>query len=273
MQAKMKIVVITSGSQLLLPIMERIVARPELCLVGIALDRETDRKRAPFVRRLRSVLKYRGPMGLVQALVRKLGATRRAEPGSPVSGGIEKFARDHGIPLHVTGNIHEEHSLAFLRERNADIGLVVGARLLHKSVFQIPRMGCINVHQGIIPDYRGGGSVFWPLFNGEKELGVSVHKVVARVDSGALYVQKRIPLVYDYARHGDSYPSFLREVSPVLDRLAVEAVMEALVGIAQGTIEAKPVNLQKGNRYRRPTWWERRALRRRIRERYGPGKR
>jgi len=268
MNAPLRIVVITSGSQLVLPILERIAARQELRVVGIAFDREADRQRAPFLRRLRSVLRYRGPRGLLRAVVRRLRPVR-PRPSGRRGGGLEAFAREHGIPLHVTRNVHEERSVAFLRDRRADIGLVIGARLLKKNVFEVPRMGSINIHQGIIPDYRGGGSLFWPLFNGEKEIGVSVHKVVSRVDSGPLYVQKRMPLVYDYARHGDRYDSFAREVSPALDRLAIDAVMEALLGIASGTLEARPIDLSRGKRYRRPTWRQRKILRKRIRQRYG----
>ena len=268
----MKIVVMTGDSQLALPIMEKLIVCPELRIVGIVRDMETDHLRLPAHKRLLSVLKYGGPPALFASLLRRFRPSPRRAPqaaqGNSAGGGIRDFAARHRIPIHVTGNIHWDDSLAFLRERDSDMGLVVGTRLLKRSVFETPRNGSINIHQGIIPDYRGTGTVFWPLYNNEKQLGISVHGVVSQVDSGALYLQKRIPLVYDYAKYGPRFEEFTRDVSHKLDELAVGAVVETLQGIAAGKLDPMPIDIRRGMRYRRPTWADRRRLRKILKARY-----
>ena len=264
----MRIVILTSGSQLVGPVLERILAQSQVHVCGIVFDTEADRARPPLLQRIKSVIKYKGIWAVVSGLVRRVMWRRKpnANPATPVSSWRD-MAAEHDIPIHVVDNIHEAGSLGFLRDLEPDLGLVIGTRLLKASIFKLPANGCINIHQGIIPDYRGGGTLFWPLFHGEKEIGVSVHKVVRKVDSGALYVQKRMPLVYDFSKYGLDYQAFKSNLAPELDRLAIEAIMEALDGIANGTLEPTPIDTTKGKRCRRPTHRDVKELRKVLRRR------
>jgi len=271
MEKKLDIVILTGGSPFLLPALERIAAEPDLNLVGMVYDRETGMFSLPLHRRFLSVWKYKGFSGMVNGVLRRMFRfdSRDARGDDPdEERQLTEFAGAHGVPLHVTRNVHREESIEFLRRCNADVGLVVGTRILKESVFSLPRMGSINAHTGIVPEYRGAGSVFWPLFNGAEDLGVSVHQVVAEVDSGALYVQKRIPLIYDYERYGVRYEVFQREVAPLLNALAADAILEALLGIARGDVKPVPIDVTAGRRYRRPTHRQKKLLRARLRERY-----
>jgi len=265
----MRMVILTSGSQLVGPVLERILAQSQIRVCGIVFDKEADRAKQPLLQRIKSVIKYKGVRAVLSGLVRRVTQRRKpsASPATPVAAWRD-MASEHDIPIYVAGNIHEAGSLSFMRELEPDLGLVIGARLLKRAVFNLPANGCINIHQGIIPDYRGGGTLFWPLFHGENEIGVSVHKVVRQVDSGALYVQKRMPLVYDFSRYGLDYGAFKSDVAPELDRLAIEAIMEALDGIANGKLDPTPIDTTKGKRCRRATHRDVKELRKVLRKRF-----
>lgn len=58
-------------------------------------------------------------------------------------------------------------------------------RILHPNFVRIPRYGVINLHSGILPDYRGVMATFWAMLAGEKEIGTTLHRIVdAGIDTG-----------------------------------------------------------------------------------------
>lgn len=53
---------------------------------------------------------------------------------------------------------------------------------------------CINVHNSLLPKYRGLHAFTWALIHGEHEVGFSVHRVTAKIDAGVVFAQLRIPV-------------------------------------------------------------------------------
>lgn len=70
-------------------------------------------------------------------------------------------------------------------------------RLIKEPILSIPKMGFINLHPSLLPDYRGMAPQHWPIINGEKETGITVHYVDEGTDTGNIIIQKRIPLTTD----------------------------------------------------------------------------
>jgi peptidoglycan/xylan/chitin deacetylase (PgdA/CDA1 family)/folate-dependent phosphoribosylglycinamide formyltransferase PurN len=95
--------------------------------------------------------------------------------------------RTRGVAFHVTRDLHDADSLAFVRGLDAELGLIYGTRILKPSLFTIPRRGSINIHKHKLPDYRGGGAPgIWEMAEGCTEQTVTVHRVVEEVDAGAV---------------------------------------------------------------------------------------
>jgi hypothetical protein len=100
-----------------------------------------------------------------------------------------------GVAFHVTRDLHDDSSLAFVRGLDADIGLIYGTRILKRSLFGIPARGSINIHKHRLPDYRGGGVPgLWELRDGCTEQTVTVHRVVEQVDAGAVLGERSFPI-------------------------------------------------------------------------------
>ena len=153
-----------------------------------------------------------------------------------------------------------------MRGAQADLGVIYGTNIIRESVFRIPRLGSINLHQGLAPFYRGGPPVFWELYNGEREVGLTVHFVAAKVDTGEILLQETVPLAYDDA-HGDDFDAFIAAYVERLRARSAELVARAVGMIAEGTYEARPQDTSLGKRYRLPTKREKDELRRRLRAR------
>lgn len=135
--------------------------------------------------------------GFVDAALRMAHACPRQPKGS-VSYGLGEFSQFCGanrIALQVTSDIHSADSLDFVRRYQPDLGLVFGTRILKPDLFTIPHQGCINIHKRKVPDYRGGGPIgLWELLDGQTEIGVTIHRVVAEVDAGAVIKSTTIPI-------------------------------------------------------------------------------
>ena len=74
-----------------------------------------------------------------------------------------------------------------LRALGADLGVVWGTPLLKPELFEVPRLGCVNIHLAALPRYRGAGDVgLSEVLDGLAEVGVTVHRVDAGLDTGAI---------------------------------------------------------------------------------------
>ena len=75
------------------------------------------------------------------------------------------------------------------------MGWSIGTRILKPALYTIPKQGSINIHKRKVPDYRGGGAVgLWELLDDQKEIGVTVHRVEAKVDVGGVIRSATIPI-------------------------------------------------------------------------------
>ena len=69
---------------------------------------------------------------------------------------VKECALSHGIEVFQPVKIRETANIEYLRKFNADIIIVVAfGQILSKSILDMPRYGCINVHASLLPKYRG----------------------------------------------------------------------------------------------------------------------
>jgi folate-dependent phosphoribosylglycinamide formyltransferase PurN len=264
---KMRLLILTHGSPKAAVIIERLLALECAEIAGIFLETETSKSyRLP--EKIRRSIRYDGVGGTLKKYSRKL--LSRFRPTGPSSqSGVERLrilAADSGAPLHLVRNFHLPESLELMRQADSDLGVVLGTNILKESVFAIPRLGSINTHQGLAPYYRGGPPVFWELFNDESEVGITVHFVAAKVDTGDIIVQDTLPLAYDYS-YGSNYEPFIAAFRDKLSDRAADLVPRAIQQLADGTANLRPQNIELGKRYRLPVKKEKDELRYRLRQR------
>ncbi|MET8294477.1 formyltransferase family protein [Streptomyces sp. NPDC005180] len=67
-------------------------------------------------------------------------------------------------------------------------------RKLPAAAVSAPRLGTVNCHPSDLPSYRGPNPVGWAVRNGEREIGVTWHRMDAHLDTGAVLARTTIPL-------------------------------------------------------------------------------
>lgn len=84
-------------------------------------------------------------------------------------------------------HINHPEVLRLAREMQPDLIAVFGTSLLRGELLNQGRMGIVNLHGGLSPEYRGADCTFWALYNGEPEkIGCTLHYINAGIDTGKL---------------------------------------------------------------------------------------
>ena len=67
-------------------------------------------------------------------------------------------------------------------------------KLIPKEVLDLPNYGCINVHVSILPRWRGAAPIEHTLMNGDKETGISIIKLIEKLDAGPIIAQEQMTI-------------------------------------------------------------------------------
>jgi len=92
-------------------------------------------------------------------------------------------------PEQVTEVPHINHPdvVKLAEELKPDLIAVFGTSLIRGELLQKGRLGMVNLHGGLSPEYRGADCTFWALYNGEPEkVGCTLHYIDAGIDTGRL---------------------------------------------------------------------------------------
>ena len=104
---------------------------------------------------------------------------------------VKEFALQHGLTVHQPAKIRNEEALALFASHGADAAVVVAyGRILPAGFLNAPRLGCVNVHFSLLPNYRGAAPVNWAIVRGETETGVTTMRIVEELDAGAILLQR-----------------------------------------------------------------------------------
>jgi methionyl-tRNA formyltransferase len=165
---------------------------------------------------------------------RPAGRGRKLTPGP-----VKEAATALGLPLFQPTSLRDPAAIATLREQGADLMVVVAyGLLLPQAVLDIPRLGCVNVHASVLPRWRGAAPIQRAILAGDRESGVTIMCIEAGLDTGPMYLIRRLTL--DPRETGGS-------LHDKLSLLGATALVEALPGIAAGSLVPKSQDDSQAN--------------------------
>lgn len=107
---------------------------------------------------------------------------------------VKKYAQNQGLYIMQPKNLKSPEFNAELKSLEADLQIVVAFRMLPEMVWNMPPMGTYNLHGSLLPKYRGAAPINWAVINGDIETGVTTFKLKHEIDTGAIALQKRLPI-------------------------------------------------------------------------------
>jgi methionyl-tRNA formyltransferase len=171
-------------------------------------------------------------------------------------------ARCPGVNHLHCDDLHDAESLALLRGLAPDLGVVFAAYRLNPEVFTIPRLGCLNLHLGRAPRFRGSSPGFYEMLESEPTVGVTIHRVSEALDAGPIVAQESFPI--DLAPDGDPLAYLRRYQAEVLIPNGVRLMADAVRRFARGEMNARPQPEGGAPVRKRATYRLKRELRRRV---------
>ena len=116
--------------------------------------------------------------------------------------------------------------------------------MLDKAWLTLPRLGALNIHGSLLPQYRGRAPVHWAIIYGETTTGASLHYMVEKPDAGALVDQEAVPILEN---------DTALQVSLKVADAAQTVLRRSLPRLIAGTATSVPLDLKKGSYFGRRT--------------------
>ncbi len=113
-------------------------------------------------------------------------------------------------------------------------------QMLGQALLDIPARGAFNVHGSLLPKYRGRVPVNWAIIHGEKECGVSLHRMELKPDAGNLLAQRAVPIL----RNDTAFAVFQK-----LKCAAESMLMDVIPELVAGPVAEVPLDLARGSYY------------------------
>jgi methionyl-tRNA formyltransferase len=124
-------------------------------------------------------------VGVVTQPDRPKGRALKLQP-SPV----KLLALEANLAVLQPERAREDSFFGALRELQPELVAVAAyGQILPKTILELPRFGCLNVHTSLLPAYRGAAPIQWAILNGDAETGVTIMKMDVGLDTGDILTQ------------------------------------------------------------------------------------
>lgn len=133
---------------------------------------------------------------------------------------VKIAAEAAGIPLLQPSKIRTEEFFAELSSYSPELICVTAyGRILPKSILDLPKYGCVNVHASLLPKLRGAAPVNWSIVRGESVTGVTTMLMDEGMDTGDMLLRREVAIEDD-----DTGETLSRKLSIVGGELLVETL-------------------------------------------------
>ncbi len=165
---------------------------------------------------------------------------RRGRGSQLIPSPVKKIALAHNLPVWQPKSIKKHRpTLTQLAQTAADVFVVIAyGQILSSEILNMPRLGCVNVHGSILPQYRGAAPIQWSIYNGDRLSGITTMLMDEGMDTGPM-------LLKAYTEIGLLDNS--QDLALTLANLGAELLIETLRQLAEGTITPTPQDNTQAN--------------------------
>jgi methionyl-tRNA formyltransferase len=144
---------------------------------------------------------------------------------------LRQVATSYGFPISFCENQNAPGSIARLQSWSPDLIIFTGGNILRQELLNIPALGVLNVHLGLLPEIRGMSSPEWSVLK-NISVGITIHYMDSGIDTG--------PILQRYEFHQTRECRSLTDLRDRLIAFGVEKAAEAVASLDRGTISAAP---------------------------------
>ncbi|KUG08457.1 methionyl-tRNA formyltransferase [Solirubrum puertoriconensis] len=161
---------------------------------------------------------------------------------------VKQVAVQLGLPVLQPTNLKSPEFQDELRSYAADLQVIVAFRMLPEAVWNMPRLGSINIHASLLPQYRGAAPINWALIHGEQVTGVTSFFLRHEIDTGDLIYQDEVAIEPE-----DDFGSLYGKLKQAGAALALRTVQAIAAGTAPSTPQADRGDLRPAPKLQKET--------------------
>ena len=157
---------------------------------------------------------------------------------------LRRIAKIHCLPFHISQDVMSKETLAFVKQQTPDVIVTLFHQIIRSELIKIPRLGVVNIHPGILPEFRGIQPYFWELMEGFGHGGPSLHFIEDEsIDTGRIIAQARFPTTASMSVQLNYY---------LTCRSAAALLVQVLPLIEENQLVYQEQKADHGNYYRWP---------------------
>lgn len=109
---------------------------------------------------------------------------------------VKSLALEHGLPVYTPLNFKDPAAVEQFTALKADLAIIVAyGLLLPTPILEAPRLGCINIHASLLPQWRGAAPIQRALLSGQATTGVTIMQLVLELDAGDILRTQELPIL------------------------------------------------------------------------------
>ncbi len=149
-------------------------------------------------------------------------------PDAPAAASLASACADLGVRLERRGDVNDDAFVRELEQAGVDLLIVTGwPRVLGQRMLSVARVASVNAHPSLLPHYRGRDPLFWAILRGEREVGVTLHRLTEVIDGGPILFQRRVAVADDATSE---------TLAAAVDREGAALTIELVVSAREGTL-------------------------------------
>lgn len=132
---------------------------------------------------------------------------------------IHYFAKEKKIAVRSPQNLDKEEMM-FIQKLNPDVIVVVAyGKIIPPEYLKIKNIKFINIHASLLPKWRGAAPIQRSLMEMDEETGISIMKIIPKLDSGPFLLQEKIQI-----KKSDNYDSLSAKLANLGSRLIIKSL-------------------------------------------------
>ena len=108
---------------------------------------------------------------------------------------VQLAAEKHGLTIHTPKTLKTPEEEAFFKGLGVDIAIVVAyGMIIPETLINASPNGFLNIHGSLLPRWRGASPIQSAIMAGDKEIGITIMKIVKELDAGPMLLKESIPV-------------------------------------------------------------------------------
>lgn len=153
---------------------------------------------------------------------------------------VKMFALQNNLLVLQPEKLKDEVFYNQLKQLNADLQIIVAFRMLPEKIWRMPRLGSINLHASLLPEYRGAAPINWAIINGEQRTGVTTFFLKHEIDTGDILFQEEI-IIEPTDNAGSVHDNLMYKGAKLLCKTVDSIVNNSYTEVPQSQIESAKV--------------------------------